>query len=90
MLVENTSYHFKQYCDSFYTLYYKVSDEYKKWVSGEKTKVIESVERIKEQLGEEKSKNVENSEEFENTESSENSEGSQISKNSKDSECSRK
>ena len=90
MLVENTSSHFKQYCDSFYALYYKVSDEYKKWVSGEKTQMIESVERIKEQVDEERSKNVENSEEFENTESSENSEGSQISKDSKDSECSRK
>ena len=74
MLVENTSSHFKQYCDSFYALYYKVSDEYKKWVSGENNKVIESVERIKEQVGEEKSKNVESSEELESTESSENSE----------------
>jgi len=93
MLVENKSSHFKQYCDSFYALNSKVSDEYKKWVSEEKTKVIESVECIKEHIGEESSKNVENSEEFENTESaesSESSEGSLISISSTDSECSRK
>ena len=82
MLVENKSSNFKQYSDSFYALYYKVSDEYKKWVSEEKTKVNKSVYCVNEQVDVEKSKILELSQESLSSEDSESSESPEESKNS--------